>query len=65
MAESGREKLEKDCQKFNAEIESLVEQEKRKIQEKVDAVKVEAEKTGEAVEISLGKREAKTAEKKG
>ncbi len=65
MAESGKEKLERDYQRFNAEIESLVEEEKRKIREKIDAIKAEAKKTAEAVEISLEKSEAKRAKKKG
>jgi len=61
---SGKEKIEKDYQTFSAELENLAEDEKRKIREKIDAVKHEAEKTGADVERSLEKREAKGAKKK-
>lgn len=61
---SGKEKIEKDYQTFNAELENLAEGEKRKIREKIETVKKEADKTGEDVERSLEKREAKGAKKK-
>jgi hypothetical protein len=62
---SGKDKIEKDYETFSAEIERLSEEETRKIREKIDAIKAEADKTGEDVESSLEKREAQEAKKKG
>ena len=52
---SNKEKLEKDYQNFNLNIEHLAEEEIKEIREKVNAVKEEAKKIGETVELSLNK----------
>ncbi len=61
---SGKEKIEKDYKNFTAEIEALAEDEKRRIRQKIDAIKAEAEKTGEAVERSLEEPDGRTGKKK-
>jgi hypothetical protein len=61
---STKDKLEKDYKKFNMNIESIAEREIKKIQEETIALKEEASKIGEAVELSLKANEAKTTKKK-
>lgn len=61
---SKKEKLEKDYQNFNLNIERIAEEEIKKIREKANALKEEASKIGEAVELSLKEGETKTAMKK-
>jgi hypothetical protein len=61
---SKKQKLEKDCKKFNKNIECEAEEEIKKIQQETTALKEEANKIGEAVELSLKANEAKTTKKK-
>ena len=60
---SNKEKLEKDYEKFNQNIERIAKEEVNTIREKISAVKDEAGKVGEAVELSLNK--ASEGNKKG
>ncbi len=53
---SGRAKIEKDYTNFPAEIEKTAEEERSKIRERIDAVRKEAEKTGESIERSIEKK---------
>lgn len=62
---SKKEKLEEDYKKYNNEIESLVEEEITRIRERINSIKMQAEKVGEKAEISLEKSNVKEAEKKG
>jgi len=59
-----KKKLEKDYKKFNQSIEREAEEEIKKIQKETIALKEEASKIGEAVEVSLKANEAKTSKKK-
>jgi len=59
-----KDKLEKDYKKFNKNIEREAEDEIKKIQQETIALKEEASKIGEAVELSLKTDEAKTTKKK-
>jgi hypothetical protein len=61
---SKKDKLEKDYKKFNKNIEHEAEEEIKKIQEETIALKEEASKIGEAVELSLKTNETKTTKKK-
>ena len=61
---SKKDKLEEDYQNFNLNIERIAAEEIKKIREKANAIKEEANKIGEAVELSLNERETKTATKK-
>jgi inorganic pyrophosphatase/exopolyphosphatase len=61
---STKDKLEKDYKKFNMNIERIAEEEIKKIQEETIALKEEASRIGEAVELSLKANEAKTTKKK-
>lgn len=61
---SKKEKLEKDYQNFNMNIERMAEEEITKIREKANAIKEAAKKTGEAVAVSLNESEMKSARKK-
>ena len=54
---SNKDKLEKDYQNFYLEIEHMAEEEVNEIREKASAIKKEASKMGEAVELSLNKAE--------
>ena len=54
-----KEKLEKDFQDFNMQIDKLADEELRSIREKADAVKASAEKIGEAIEDSDKERKSK------
>ncbi len=56
---SGRAKIEKDYTNFTAEIEKTAEEERSKIRERIDAVRKEAEKTGESIEHSFEKEPQK------
>ncbi|MGA2524166.1 MAG: hypothetical protein ABSF65_08455 [Candidatus Bathyarchaeia archaeon] len=47
-----KEKLEKDFQDFNLQIEKLAEEELKSIREKAEAVRVQARRVGEAFENS-------------
>ncbi|HKM60746.1 MAG TPA: hypothetical protein VJY36_07745 [Candidatus Bathyarchaeia archaeon] len=47
-----KEKLEKDFQDFNLQIEKLAEEELKRIKEKAEAVKAQARRVGEAFENS-------------
>ena len=60
---SKKEKLEKDYQNFNLNIERIAEEEIKKIREKANAIKEEASKIGEAVELSLNEEETKARKK--
>ena len=61
---STKDKLEKDYKKYNLNIERAAEREIKKIQEETIALKEEARKIGEAVELSLKTNEQKTTKKK-
>jgi len=61
---STKDKLEKDYKKFNKNIEREAEDEIKKIQQETIALKEEASKIGEAVELSLKTDEAKATKKK-
>ena len=61
---SKKEKLEKDYETFNLNIERMAKEEIQKIREKANAIKVEASKIGEAVELSLTQEKTKTVTKK-
>jgi hypothetical protein len=59
-----REKLEKDFQDFNMQIEKLADEELKKIKEKADAIKSEVNKIGESVELSVKDNEGKEGKEK-
>jgi hypothetical protein len=61
---SKKEKIEEDYQNFNLNIERIAADEIKKIREKANALKEEASKVGDAVELSLNEKETKTATKK-
>ncbi len=61
---SKKEKLEKDYATFTQNIESMAKEEIQKIKEKTNAIKEEASKIGDAVELSLNQEKTKTATKK-
>jgi hypothetical protein len=61
---SKKEKLEKDYQDFTVNIERMGEEEIKKISEKANAIKEDANKIGEAVAFSMNESESKTAGKK-
>jgi hypothetical protein len=46
-------KLDKDFEAFNLQIDKLAEEEMKTIKDKVDAVKAEAGRIGQTVELSL------------
>ncbi len=52
---SGRAKIEEDYANCTNEIEKAAEEERKKIRERIAAVRREAEKTGESVERSIEK----------
>jgi len=56
--------LEKDYRRFSLDLELWAENEIKEIQEKINAVRAEAIKTGEAVETSLNDPPAKIKDKK-
>ena len=57
-------KLEKDYHDFILQIEKLAEEEINSNKEKVEGIKEEVKKIGEAVELSLKDKEGKVAGKK-
>ena len=61
---SGKEKIEKDYQEFERVIEQMTEDELRRIREKANQLKSEAEKTGESVENSINTSQEKLSKKK-
>lgn len=61
---SKKEKLEKDYETFTLNIESMAKEEIQKIREKANAIREEASKIGEAVELSLNQEKTKTVTKK-
>jgi hypothetical protein len=61
---SNKEKLEKDYETFTLNIESMAKEEIQKIREKANAIREEASKIGEAVELSLNQEKTKTVTKK-
>lgn len=61
---SNKDKLQKDFENFNQDIERLGEQQIKIIREKADAIKEEASKKGEAVEFSINKPESNLSKKK-
>ena len=61
---STKTKLEKDYQRLNKAIEKLAEAEIKKIRKKTNDLKLEAEKTGKAIEVSIEEAEEKTGEQK-
>lgn len=61
---SQKEKLEKDYQNYSLNIERMAEEEIKKIREKANAIKEEANKIGNAMGVSLNGGEVKSAGKK-
>jgi hypothetical protein len=61
---SGREKIEADYQKSEKRIEQEVEEEIVQIKRKASEIKVEAEKIGEALEISISQNKETRNKKK-
>jgi hypothetical protein len=61
---SKKVKLEKDYETFTLNIGRMAKEEIQKIREKANAIKVEASKIGEAVELSLTQEKTKTVTKK-
>ena len=61
---SKKDKLEKDYKNFNLNIERIAEEEIKKIQEETIALKEEASKIGEAVELSLKRKKRRQLRKK-
>ncbi len=56
---SGKAKIDKDYANFTEEIQKAGQEELKKIRERIDAVKKEAEKTGESIERSIEKKPKK------
>ena len=54
-----KEKLEKDFRDFNAQIDALANEELEHIKEKVAAVKEEAARIGQTIELALKELKAK------
>ena len=54
-----KEKLEKDFQGFNAQIDSLADEELKRIKEKASVVMAQASEIGEQVEQSVKDSKAK------
>ena len=59
-----KEKLEKDYQAFNLQIEKLAEEELKNIKEKANAIKSEASTIGENFELSLNNKAVENSKKK-
>ncbi len=53
---SGKAKIGKDYANFTEEIQKTGQEERKKIRERIAAVKKEAEKTGESIEHSIEKK---------
>ncbi len=56
---SGKAKIEEDYANFTNEIEKAAEEERKKIRERIAAVRKEAEKTGESIERFIEKKPKK------
>jgi hypothetical protein len=54
---STKEKLEKDYQNYNLNIERMAEEEIKKIREKANLIREEASETGKSVELSINEGE--------
>jgi hypothetical protein len=61
---SGKEKVERDFRDSEACVEELAKEEIEKLKKKMNALKLETEKVGEAVDAELEETEAKTQKKK-
>ena len=61
---SKKENLEKDYETFTLNIDQMAKEELQKIREKANAIREEAGKIGEAVELSLNQEKTKTVTKK-
>ncbi|MGD0644764.1 MAG: hypothetical protein ABSA75_07655 [Candidatus Bathyarchaeia archaeon] len=61
---SKKDKLEQDYKNFNMNIERAAEREIKEIREEINAVREEARKISEAVELSINEKEAKAVKKK-
>ncbi len=59
------DKVAKDYDEFESEVEELAKKEIEKIKRRAAELKQEAEKVGESVEASLGGGEVASEEKKG
>ncbi len=64
LVDNGKEKLEQDYRELEECVEELTKEEIEKIRKKMEALKQEAVKVGEAVEAELGKSESGTHGKK-
>jgi hypothetical protein len=58
-------KLETDYQNFNMQIDNLVQDTLKNIREKADAIKDEASKKGQAVELAINEKRSKVNKEKG
>ena len=61
---SGRKKVEQDYRELEECVEGLAKEEIEKIRKRMDALKLEAAKVGDAVEAELSKSEGKSGKKK-
>ncbi len=61
--ENGKEKLDRDYHELEECIENLAKEEVDKIRKKMDALKQEAARVGEAVEVELGESETESVKK--
>lgn len=59
-----KDQLKKDYENLNRKIEQAAEEEIKKIQEKIEALKKEARQMGETVELTLAEKEPKATKKK-
>jgi cell division protein FtsL len=59
------DQLEKEYKNLDRKIEQAAEAEIKKIQEKTEALKEEARKTGETVELALVEKRNKNDQEKG
>lgn len=62
--ESGKDKVEKDYHELEECVQGLAKEEIEKIKKKMEALKVEAKKVGEAVEVEIEETERKSGRKK-
>ena len=62
--ESGKDKVEKDYRELEECVQGLAKEEIEKIRKKMEALKVEAKKVGEAVEVEIEESERKSEMKK-
>ncbi len=61
--ENGKEKLDRDYRELEECIENLAKEEVDKIRKKMDALKQEAARVGEAVDVELGESETASVKK--